>query len=607
MGDVQGKDSRPFGGVARAHWIPFGAETSKEGTRFRIFAPAVDAVAVQIDGTERIVPMCDQGGGWFALTMTEVVAGARYWYVLPNGKRVPDFVSRFQPEDVSGPSEVVDAAEFIWEDQGWSGRPWHEAVLYELHVGTFTATGTFLAAIARLEHLEQLGITAIEMMCVADFAGHRNWGYDGVLLYAPDSSYGRPEDLKALINAAHARGIMVLLDVVYNHLGPEGNYLSNYFPEFCRSSEQTPWGQALNFEGKFSEVVREFIVHNALYWIQEFHVDGLRLDAAHTMIDDGPRHILDELADRARRVAEGRHLHLILENEFYAPERLGRGADNEATKYTAQWNHDMTHLLGACMASSSSPYPDRSDMERLGQALARGFVIKAEADAGEPQNVLPPFAFVAFLQTHDLIGNRIFGERIFAIAGPDAVRAAYAILLLLPQIPMIFMGDEFSSSSPFPYFCDFHGELADAVRKGRRDQLAKLQDVPDPEVLKRAPDPEAEKTFLSGKLHWDELAEEPHASWLIWFKRVLRIRHESIVPLLHKFRSGCGRYAVRESGGLTCEWKVTEEVTLRLEANLCGKASGGFEIAENAQLLLLEGAVPSEGVLGPWTIRWTRL
>ena len=331
MGEVQADDTPLSGGVSRVHRMPFGAETSEEGTHFRIFAPAVDGVALQIDGREEPLPMRKEPGGWFALTMTDVRAGARYRYVLPNGERVPDFVSRFQPEDVSGPSEVVDPAEFVWNDQSWKGRPWHEAVLYELHVGTFTAEGTFRGAIERLEHLQQLGITGIELMCVADFAGTRNWGYDGVLLYAPDSAYGRPEDLKALVDAAHARGLMVLLDVVYNHLGPEGNYLPDYFPQFSKSSEQTPWGRALNFEGEFCAVVRELIIHNALYWIEEFHVDGLRLDAAHAMIDEGPRHILEELASRARRTAGDRHLHLILEDEFYAAERLGRSADGKPT------------------------------------------------------------------------------------------------------------------------------------------------------------------------------------------------------------------------------------------------------------------------------------
>lgn len=589
--------------------LPFGAELLDGKTRFRIFAPAIGSIAVKLQHREAALAMESEGDGWFVLTTSEAQAGTRYRYVLPDGLEVPDPASRFQPEDVSGPSEVIDPTAYSWKDESWTGRRWCEAVLYELHVGTFTEEGTFRAAMTKLDHLAQLGVTAIELMCLADFAGNRNWGYDGVLLYAPDSAYGRPEDLKAFVDEAHARGLMVLLDVVYNHLGPEGNYLPRYFPQFCTESEHTPWGQALNFAGEYSEVVRELIVQNALYWVEEFHVDGLRLDAAHAMIDKGPKHILDELAERVHVVAGERHVHLILENEVYVPGRLEREADGDPATYTAQWNHDMTHLLGASMAPrcADRPNSDNGETERLGQALARGFVIAAEMqDKRRPEKGGTPTAFVAFLQTHDLIGNRIFGDRIFTIASPEAVRAAYAILLLLPQIPMIFMGDEFGASSPFPYFCDFHGDLADAVRKGRCDQLAKLQDVPDPEALKRAPDPESESTFLSGKLHWDEVDVSVHAEWLAWFRRVLWVRQKSIVPLIESLTNACGSYKVVAPGALVCEWSLGAGSMLQMEANICGQPNGGFPGVKGGEVLWMEGTASSEEQFEAWSVRWSK-
>ena len=376
--------------MVRVQRLPFGAEVSGGKTRFRVFAPAVATLKLALVGNESAKAMESEGDGWFSLTTADAPAGTRYRYVLPDGLEVPDPVSRFQPEDVSGPSEVIDPTSFLWKDGSWAGRRWSEAVLYELHVGTFTEEGTCGGAMTRLDHLARLGVTAIELMCLADFAGLRNWGYDGVLPYAPDSAYGRPEDLKGFVQAAHARGMMVILDVVYNHLGPEGNYLPRYFPQFCTETEHTPWGQALNFDGEYSKVVRELMVQNALYWVQEFHVDGLRLDAAHAMIDDGPVHILDELVERVRAIAKGRHVHLILENEVYAPERLTRDSEGEATSYTAQWNHDMTHLLGASMAARcvGPEDSDGGETERLGQALVRGFVIAGRDERrGQTRNM----------------------------------------------------------------------------------------------------------------------------------------------------------------------------------------------------------------------------
>ncbi len=281
--------------------MPFGAEVLTDGrVRFRIFAPAASSMRLQIEGVDELLALVSEGNGWYCLTTDRASAGTRYTFRLPDGIAIPDPASRFQPEDLGGSSEVIDPEAFPWSCPDWKGRPWEEAVLYELHLGTFTREGTFQSAIEKLDHLAALGITAIELMCLADFAGNRNWGYDPVLLYAPDSAYGRPEHMKAFIDAAHARGIMVILDVVYSHFGPEGNYLSRYFPQILSPRHTTPWGSALNFDGLGSGEVRELVMQNALYWIEEFQVDGLRLDASHAIIDDGPRHVLDDLRDRVK-------------------------------------------------------------------------------------------------------------------------------------------------------------------------------------------------------------------------------------------------------------------------------------------------------------------
>ena len=336
----------------------FGAEIQAAGNvRFRLFAPAVKAVQVSLEGRAEPLQMQEMDGGWYELATAEAQAGSRYKFVLPDGTAVPDPVSRHQPEDVDGPSEVIDPRAYAWRDVAWQGRPWSESVLYEMHVGAFTPEGTFAAASEKLDHLAAVGITAVELMCIAEFPGLRNWGYDSVLLYAPDSSYGRPEDLKAFVDAAHARGIQVILDVVYNHFGPQGNYLPRYFPQLLTKEHCTPWGDALNFDedrsdsNGCSKQVRELIIQNALYWVEEFHIDGLRLDASHAIIDSSPLHVLDEMALRVRELAASfephRRVHLIREDEHNISTELMRSRRGKAKHYTAQWNHDMSHLLGA--------------------------------------------------------------------------------------------------------------------------------------------------------------------------------------------------------------------------------------------------------------------
>jgi malto-oligosyltrehalose trehalohydrolase len=284
---------------ARIHHMPFGAElVSPEAVRFRFWAPSAQNIGLELAGESDLIPLRKSEDGWHEVVTPRADGGSRYRFVLPDGVRVPDPASRYQPEDVHGASEVIDAASYAWHDAEWRGRSWAEAVIYELHVGTFTPDGTFLAAIDKLQHLVDLGVTAIQFMPIGDFAGRRNWGYDGVLPYAPDSSYGRPEDLKALVEAAHIRGLMVFLDVVYNHFGPDGNYLSLYAPQIFTDRHKTPWGDAVNYDSEGSQTVRQFAIHNALYWLEEFHLDGLRLDAVHQIKDDSPEHLLDEIARR---------------------------------------------------------------------------------------------------------------------------------------------------------------------------------------------------------------------------------------------------------------------------------------------------------------------
>ena len=594
-------------GVARYRVLPFGAEVlSTGGARFRFFAPASKSVQLALDGRHSLVMNAD-GHGWHEAILADAGPGTRYRYLLENGTAVPDPVSRFQPEDVAGPSEVIDPAAFRWQQTDWCGRPWPEAVLYELHVGAFTPEGTLAAAMQRLDHLVDLGVTAIELMTLSDFAGTRNWGYDSVLWYAPDSAYGRPDDLKRFIDAAHARGLMVLLDVVYNHFGPEGNYLPQYFPQILSTEHKTAWGSALNFDGECSKEVRELVLENALYWLEEYNLDGLRLDATHAMIDNSPQHILDELAERVHHFAGKRHVHLILENENNIAQRLIRSNGGSCACYTAQWNHDIDHLLGAGFMGSMDEreVDDKGETERLGKAIAEGFVIAAQEHHEEYEAGchVPPNAFVSFLQSHDLVGNRIFGERVTSLVPKEVVRALAAVALLLPQTPMLFMGEEWGASTPFPYFCDFHGELGEAVQRGRCEEIAKLPGV-SREDLKNAPNCQAESTFRSAQLHWDELQQEPHTSWFSLYRELLRVRRERITPLLRGLSGRCGHPRVVGPGGLAIAWRLAGDRWLRLQANLWHKHRSGFgEVA--GEVIWTEANAGTGDTLGPWSVRWS--
>jgi len=564
--------------MKRAHAMPFGAvPTDTGGARFRLWAPARERVTLELLDAHgaapargcdaapvAAVPMRRDDGGWHAAELRDARPGLLYRFRLDDALAVPDPASRFNPFDVHGPSELVDPLAHDWSDGAWRGRPWHEAVIYEMHVGTFTAEGSFDAARARLDDLAALGVTAIELMPVADFRGARGWGYDGVLPFAPDAAYGRPEALKRFVERAHALGLMVLLDVVYNHFGPEGNYLHAYAPQFFDASRRTPWGSAIDLDGAASAPVRAFFVHNALYWVVEYGLDGLRLDAVHAIEDRSSPDLVEEIA-RALRDGPGRsrHVHLVLENDRNDARRLRRAPDGGPEVADAQWNDDLHHALHVVLTGETDGYyADYADapVERLGRAMAEGFVYQGEpspfrggAARGMPSTHLPPAAFVAFVHTHDQVGNRAFGERLDALADPRFMPVAFACVLLGAQVPMLFMGDEYAASTPFLYFCDFGPELAEAVRNGRREEFGRFAAFRDPAARRAIPDPNAPQTFAASKLDPDERAMSPHRERLALVGQMLAVRRanlRTIGALAH-----AGRWA-SEGRRLSVRWPI---------------------------------------------------
>jgi maltooligosyltrehalose trehalohydrolase len=576
-----------------------GAFVEDGGARFRVWAPACASLSLFLEDQGHAVAMERQDGDWFEAFVPDLQPGALYRYMLPDGSRRPDPASRFQPQDVLGPSELIDPSAYVWR-ASWPGRRWEEIVLYELHVGAFTPAGTFRAAIDKLDHLVRLGVTAIELMPIGDFPGRWNWGYDGVFLYAPDSTYGRPGDLKALVDAAHGRGLSVLLDVVYNHLGPEGNHLPIFSASYFDDRYQTPWGGAINFDEAHARAVREFFIDNALYWIDEFHLDGLRFDAVHAIFDEGPRHVLDELAERLR-AASARPLHLLLENDDNDPKRLTRRGQ-QPVHYTAQWNDDAHHVLHVAATSERSGYYESyGETSLLAKTLAEGFGYQGQLmpHRGRPRGgasaSLPPTAFVAFIQNHDQIGNRAFGERLGMIASAAAMRALAATYLLLPQIPMIFMGEEWNAEQPFLYFCDFSGALADAVRQGRMAEFARFAEFRDAAIAGRLPDPLAPETFAATKLDWDRI-DEAH---LGHYCALLRTRRERIAPLSPLIRRA-GRFEILGQSAVRIGWNAGA-ATRALEANLSDRPIG--RAPGRGELLWAEGEAAE--TLGPWSVRWS--
>jgi maltooligosyltrehalose trehalohydrolase len=590
--------------MKRVHRMPFGAEIDEQGhARFSLWAPTAKDVVLetQVNDTATRTPMRARANGWYETIMPAVGAGVRYRYRIDDELDVPDPASRFNPEGVHGWSLLVDPTRFDWQDEAWRGHDWHELVIYELHVGTFTQEGTYAALIERLPDLARLGITALELLPLASFAGARGWGYDGVLQFAPHPAYGSPDDLKRLIQCAHEHEISVLLDVVYNHFGPDGNYLGRYAGDFFTSKHHTPWGDAIDFS---NHTVRQFFIQNALYWIDEYRFDGLRLDAVHAIYDDGPRHFIDELIDAVQDgPGRERRLHIVLENHSNEACRLRRPR-------VLQWNDDFHHAAHVLITGEhESYYADFAErpIEQLGRSLAEGFVFQGERSAvsgktrGESSKHLTPLAFVNFLQNHDQTGNRACGERLAQLAEPASLEAALAILILAPQVPMLFMGEEYAAPQPFLYFCDYTGELAEAVREGRRAEFAAFASFSSEAVRERIPDPNDASTFIRSTLIWTQRDEPEHKRWLDLTTRLLGIRRRTIMPIIPDLELGRARYEI-VGNVLRVTWPTTASEALSMIANLSNDRAPPPAI-EKGSLVFSTEDEPSADALHPWEVR----
>ncbi|AOF89291.1 malto-oligosyltrehalose trehalohydrolase [Sinorhizobium sp. RAC02] len=512
------------------------------------------------------------GDGWHMVETNIVHPGDTYSFRLSDGTDIPDPASHAQEDDVEGPSTLVHHDGYAWSNTGWTGRPWEEAVAYELHIGAFTPEGTFRAAIDRLPHLRHIGITAIEIMPVAHFAGKRGWGYDGVLHYAPHTAYGIPDDLKALVDAAHGHGIMVLLDVVYNHFGPVGNILPRIAPAFFHPERHTPWGAALAFE---REPVRRYFIENALHWLIDYRFDGLRFDATEQIVDDSERHMLIELAETVRQAMPHRPVHLVVEDQTSRKSLLNRD-DGIVHHYTAGWNDEFHHALHIIATGEGqghyAPFAENTD-NVLRTATAMGFV---HADRTQdrvgpaPQDRLPPQVNVNFLHNHDQVGNRAFGERLSVLTDPMLLNVMTALLLLAPPIPMLFMGEEFGEQQPFFFFTDFEGELAHAVKQGRKAEAEKFGGMPERKTVHDLPDPGAEDTFQRSKLDWSRPMSPDGRRQTDFVRELIRLRREHVVPLLAGPGTAVPHILPAEDGILAVDWRF-HEATLGIRANFAKK------------------------------------
>jgi maltooligosyltrehalose trehalohydrolase len=536
------------GTVLRRH-LPIGAEPQGDaGVNFRVWAPDRRRVRVQIEGGDEAAQLAlhdlqHELDGYFSGTVAAAGVGTRYRYLLDDDPTpYPDPASRFQPEGPHGPSEVVDPADFRWSDRGWQGLKPDGHVLYEMHLGTFTREGTCRAAMELLPDLAELGVTIVELMPVAEFPGRFGWGYDGVNLFAPTRLYGRPDHLRALVDRAHALGLGVILDVVYNHLGPDGNYLHAFSKHYFTDRYENEWGDPLNFDGPQSGPVREFFLANARCWIEEFHFDGLRLDATQSIFDGSPRHILDELIEAVRSAEPGRGTYIVAENE---PQhaRLARPRERGGYGLDSLWNDDFHHsAIVALTGRSEAYYTDYRGHPQEFVSMARhGFLYQGQRyrwqkkRRGMPSLDLDPCAFVAYLQNHDQVANSARGARLHELTSAGRLRAATALLLLGPATPMLFQGQEFGASAPFLYFADHKSELARAVTAGRQEFLSQFPSIATAEMQARLPDPSDPQTFVLCKLDWSE--RERHGTLHRLHRDLIRLRRED--PVLS--RCGVGR------------------------------------------------------------------
>jgi len=485
-------------------------------------------MAVRVVGVPGREPvrMTEAGDGWFEATLGGLAPGARYTYILDGLRERPDPASRALPDGVHGPSEVVGVSAFAWSDGTWRGLALKDMVLYEIHVGTFTPEGTFEAIVPRLERLRELGVTAVELMPVASFPGARNWGYDGVGLFAPQRSYGGPVGLQRLVDACHARGLAVVLDVVYNHLGPEGNYLAEFGPYFT-DRYRTPWGQAVNYDGDDSRSVRDFVLANALYWVREYHIDGLRLDAIHGIVDAGPVHILREVNEAVQRLARrlGRHVPIVAESDLN-DRRVIDSARRGGYGLAGQWSDDFHHSVHTLLTEERNGYyTDFGSLDQLAKAYTDGFVYDGQPSQfrgrphGTPSRDLPGERFVVCVQNHDQVGNRAQGERLSSLVDFERLKLAATALLIAPYVPLLFMGEEYGEPAPFLFFTDFEDPaLREAVTRGRREEFAAFG------WAGTVPDPQDPTSFCRSRLAWDLQDREPHAWLWQYYKALLAMR-----------------------------------------------------------------------------------
>jgi maltooligosyltrehalose trehalohydrolase len=546
---------------------------------FRVWAPKpgqVDLIA-----GERVHPMVPAGGGWWQVAVEEAGPGTRYRYSLDSGPGRPDPRSAFQPEGIDGPSEVVDHDAFQWTDRSWRGIPLAGSVLYELHVGTFSPEGTFAGAIEHLDHLVALGVDAVELLPVAEFSGNRGWGYDGVDLFAPHHAYGGPDGLKALVDACHAAGIGVVMDVVYNHLGPAGNYLPEFGPYFS-DRHQTNWGDALNYDGPDSGEVRRFVIDNALAWLRDYHIDGLRLDAVHAIVDDSATHLLEQMSSevRALSAATRRNLFLVAESDLNDPKFV-RPVESGGYGLDASWADEWHHALhGTLTGERTGYYEDFGPLAMLAKALKQAWVYDGTWSPhrrrvhGRPPDGLPGDRFVVSAQNHDQVGNRAVGERSSALMSEGRLKIAAALLMTSPFVPLVFQGEEWAASTPFQYFTDHPDpDLGRAVSEGRRGEFSSFGWEPG-----QVPDPQDRATFERSKLDWNEITDG-RRRMLEWHRMLIELRRST--PSLTDPRRESIEVSFDEESG----WLVFQRPGIAVVANI-GQAVVSVPLGDYGRLIL---------------------
>ncbi|OAP36342.1 malto-oligosyltrehalose trehalohydrolase [Sinorhizobium glycinis] len=572
----------------------WGADlTSGDVAHFRLWAPDEHAVRLVLDGTSHAMHALD--GGWFEVS-AQARAGDSYCFELSDGTRVADPASRAQAEGASGPSVLVDHSAYEWKAASWRGRPWEEAIVLELHVGCFTPEGTFRAAAKRLPHLAEAGITAIEIMPVAEFQGERGWGYDGVLPYAPHHAYGAPDDLKALVDAAHGLGMMVLLDVVYNHFGPEGNDLTRYAGRFFNRNRPTPWGASIAFE---EPAVRRFFIENALYWLSDFRFDGLRLDATDQIRDTSEPHFLAALAREVKESFADRRVHLVIEDADRRRNLVRRNDDGTVALFTAGWNDDFHHGLHVVATGEKRGFYRafaKRPWQATREAMTDGFAsigTTKRISADQPEGRVPPQARVSFLQNHDQVGNRAFGDRLVTLAKNDELRVMAALLMLSPQIPLLFMGEEYGECQPFLFFADYQGDLGEAVRRGRQEEAENFGGMPSGKTADDLPDPLDPRTFAASKLRWERAESAAGREHLAFTRRLADIRQRHIAPLMTNCNLPSFEVYPTRDGIVAIDWSFGGPM-LELRANFSagrlsvptvhGEPVFGIEVLDGSEL-----------------------